>query len=254
MTKNINLYRNLLSENGYIHIRNFFSNSQRDKLLKYFDEIENLKEEKYKYMIYYENDNKKSRIEYFYKYHRDLRKFIKNDINPFLNTLLKSEQVLFKDKMNWKYPNGNSFNAHQDHLAWNDFNLSIFHSVALFGNLSNEENGCLQFSNHNNRVILPQNNNLEISKNIDEKLEWNFVETNPNDIVIFNSFVPHKSNKNNSSKSRRIMYLTYNILNEGNYYEEYNKNKRKYFPPENERTEDNEIDKNNKYNLANPLV
>ena len=31
--------------------------------------------------------------------------------------------LLFKDKMNWKYPKGDGFKAHQDHPAWNDFNI-----------------------------------------------------------------------------------------------------------------------------------
>ena len=60
---------------------------------------------------------------------------------------------------------------------------------------------------------------------------------------MFNSFVPHKSDNNNSENSRRIMYLTFNNKSEGDYYENYNKNKRKYFPP----------NKDNKYNLGNPM-
>ena len=120
--------------------------------------------------------------------------FIKSEINPFLNKLLNSEQILFKDKMNWKYHPGNSFKAHQDHLAWNDFdNVSIFHSFELFGNDSNNENGCLQFSNFSSKNILPQNNNVEINDIIDNEFKWNYIETNQNDLVIFNSYVPHKS-------------------------------------------------------------
>ena len=120
--------------------------------------------------------------------------FIKSEINQFLNKLLNSEQILFKDKINWKYHQGNSFKAHQDHLAWNDFdNVSIFHSFELFGNDSNNENGCLQFSNFSSKNILPQNNNVEINDIIDNEFKWNYIETNQNDLVIFNSYVPHKS-------------------------------------------------------------
>lgn len=250
---NFSLYNQILRNRGYIKIKDFFNDSEKTKLLNYFNEIEHLEEEKNKQMIYFEDNKQKSRVEYFYNYHSDIRQFINNKLNPFLNIVLGSNQILFKDKMNWKYPNGNGFKAHQDHLAWNDFNVSIFHSIALSGNISNKENGCLQFSDYDNRVILDKSSNLgEITDEIDKTLDWKYVETTPSDLVIFNSFVPHKSEKNISENSRRIMYLTFNNEEEGNYYEEYNKRKREFFPPNIERTHEYSF-KNNKYNLANPL-
>jgi 2-aminoethylphosphonate dioxygenase len=250
---NYSLYNQILRNRGYIKIKDFFNDAEKAKLLNYFDEIENLKEEKDKQMIYFEDNNQKSRVEYFYNYHSGIRQFINNKLNPFLNSVLGSNQILFKDKMNWKYPHGNGFKAHQDHLAWNDFDVSIFHSIALSGNISNKENGCLQFSDYDSRVILDQSSNIgEITDKIDETLDWTYVETTPADLVIFNSFVPHKSDKNISENSRRIMYLTFNNEEEGNYYEEYNKRKREFFPPNIERIKEYSF-KNNKYNLANPL-
>lgn len=73
----------MLENNAYIKIDNFFSYSQTKNLLNYFDEIESLKEQKNKYMIYYEDENskKKSRIEYFYKYHDGIYNFVFNDLN-----------------------------------------------------------------------------------------------------------------------------------------------------------------------------
>ena len=81
----VKLYRDLLKTRGFVKIVDFFSDSEKSVLLKYFDEIENLKEKKNKHMIYYENNNKKSRIEYFYKYHSGVRNLINITLNPFLN-------------------------------------------------------------------------------------------------------------------------------------------------------------------------
>ena len=248
------VYRELLRGNGYVKIKDFFSDIERKLVLNYFDEIENLKEEKNKYMIYYEENNSKSRIEYFYKYHLGIKNLVNIKLNPFLNELLGKKQVLFKDKMNWKYPNGNGFKPHQDHCAWNDFNVSLYHSLALSGNNSTKENGCLQFSSYNSKTILDQSNNFgEIEDIIDMELDWKYVESTPSDLIIFDSFVPHKSDKNNSNESRRLMYLTFNNKEEGDFYEEYNKNKRVHFPPNIERTKKYNF-MNNKYNLANPLL
>ena len=88
----IKVYRELLKRNGYVKINDFFSDIEKESVLKYFDEIENLQEQKNKYMIYYEEDNKKSRIEYFYKYHSGIRTLLNIKLNPFLNELLGKEQ------------------------------------------------------------------------------------------------------------------------------------------------------------------
>ena len=40
--------------------------------------------------------------------------------------------------------------------------------------------------------------------------------------TIFNSFVPHKSDKNISNEARRLMYLTFNNKEEGDFHQEYN--------------------------------
>ena len=159
--------------------------------------------------------------------------------------------VLFKDKINWKLPNSNGFKAHQDHPAWNDFNISRFYSVALFANKSTLQNGCLQVvPNKNNEII---NNNGCISKEIEKTFDWLHIETTSSDLLIFDSYIPHRSDTNNTTESRSIFYFTFNKLSEGNHYNKYIENKRKYFPPPNERTSQNINIENNKYNLANPL-
>ena len=250
------IYRDILKNRGFVKVVDFFSDVEKRAVLGYFNEIEEFKEEKNKYMIYYEQNKQKSRIEYFYKYHNGVKKLVNETLKPFLGEVLEKDQLLFKDKMNWKHSNGKGFKAHQDHLAWNDFDISIFHSIALSGNISNKENGCLQFSNYN-KTCLNQGDNLgEIDDKLENKLNWEYIETNPSDLVIFNSFVAHKSDKNDSDNSRRIMYFTFNGEEDGDLYEEYNKNKRLYFPPDIERTKkyNNKNNKNNKYNLANPII
>ena len=61
------------------------------------------------------------------------------------------------------------------------------------------------------------------------------IETNSGDIIIFNSYVPHGSESNSSNQRRCNIYLTYNKLSEGDHRIDYFKDKRKSFPPNNER-------------------
>ena len=84
-------------------------------------------------MIYYENINNKnvrSRVEHFVPYFNNINDLLKNNIEPLLEKILEEKiEKNFKDKLNWKYPNGDGFKAHQDHPAWNDFPISRFYSV-----------------------------------------------------------------------------------------------------------------------------
>ena len=252
--KYLNKYRNDLEENGYVLIKDFFTDSEAEEINNFRLELEELEEYKGKWMIYYEenNGNKlKSRIENFVNYKDNIKKFVDSKIKSLLESLLCEKMILFKEKINWKLPGGNGFKAHQDHPAWNDFNISKFYSVAIFGNNSTIENGCLQVSPQKNNQLF--NDNGCISENIANSLDWKYVESTSKDLLIFDSFIPHKSDKNNSSKSRSIFYFTFNKLDEGNHYEKYVENKRKYFPPENERNNQNIDLDNNKYNLGNPL-
>jgi predicted HD phosphohydrolase/ectoine hydroxylase-related dioxygenase (phytanoyl-CoA dioxygenase family) len=129
---------------------------------------------------------------------------------------------LFKEKINYKYPNTGKYRAHQDITAYPN---SENHITALI-NLcdTNEENGSIQFSslcNNNlyNNTILEHEDG--VIKNSD-KLNWNkAINTRFGDIVLFNSYIPHKSSVNLGKFPRKALYLTYNDAIEGDRRKEY---------------------------------
>uniref|UniRef100_A0A7S2XD40 HD domain-containing protein n=1 Tax=Lotharella oceanica TaxID=641309 RepID=A0A7S2XD40_9EUKA len=51
------------------------------------------------------------------------------------------------------------------------------------------------------------------------------VETQPGDVLVFSSYVPHRSRVNRSPASRRLLYLTYNAAREGYLRDEYYRDK-----------------------------
>ena len=60
-------------------------------------------------------------------------------------------------------------------------------------------------------------------------MEWVEVPTEPGDILLFGSYIPHKSGTNRSNQPRRIIYVTYNALSEGDWRERYYEDKRQAF-------------------------
>jgi len=58
------------------------------------------------------------------------------------------------------------------------------------------------------------------------ELDWTLVPTEPGDVVIFSSYVPHRSGLNRSDRRRALIYLTYNAQAEGYLRDEYYRHKR----------------------------
>ena len=260
----MNIFKKSLQEtyknNGFVLLKNYLTKCEANNVVNYINQIQHWKEEHGKWMIYYEinKDNKKikSRIENYIEYHQFFKSFTHNKINPIVNFINNNNMVLFKDKINFKEAGGKGFKAHQDFPAWSDFPPTYYSTATLFANNSNSENGCLEFSPYNyNNGLLPYDISKggHIDEDISNNLEWQFVETTPRDVVIFDSFVPHKSGPNDSLTERRNVYLTYNMCSEGDYYNSYVSKKRIEFPPEIDREANKDYSVGTKYNLANPI-
>ena len=59
-----------------------------------------------------------------------------------------------------------------------------------------------------NLLSYDKNTSGKISQDVEDKLKWEKIETTPRDLVIFDSYVPHRSDKNTTNNSRRIFYFT----------------------------------------------
>jgi hypothetical protein len=51
-------------------------------------------------------------------------------------------------------------------------------------------------------------------------------------VIFFDSFVPHASKANFSIKPRRVLYLTYNLIDHGDQRARYYADKHAAFPPD----------------------
>ena len=148
VTEDINTnYREQFNKNGYVLLRNYFTQEEGDNLVKYANELEEWKEEAFKWMIYFEKNEEDSRLrtrlENFLEFHPELKQLFKTKLHPLVNNICETQMNLFKEKMNWKNPNGKGFRPHQDQPAWTDFPPKRFVSLAIFGNNATVANGCL---------------------------------------------------------------------------------------------------------------
>lgn len=235
--KKIKFYK----KNGYLKISNLFSKFEIFQLKKYVNEIQNFKPQKKKYMIYYDNFQNKSfmtRTENFLPYHKKINIFLKKKkIKNIIDKLLGHQSIIFKDKINWKYPGALGFKPHQDAQVWEYLypKIKSFISVAISIDKTNKKNGCLEVVSAQHKKGLLGSNKSEIKKKIVNSFVWKNIFTKPGDLIFFDSYTPHRSSKNLSNKERRMIYLTYNSKKDGNLKKMYFENKRKSFPPNIER-------------------
>ena len=233
---------NKFNSDGYLYCKKFFDTENFYKIKKYIKEIENFKNVKKKWMKYYDpslkNKNKivLTRIENFYDYHKKLKKILSNKVfKNQIKKLVGNDVVLFKDKINFKYPGSKGFKPHQDATIWKDmYGIKSFITLAISIDESTIENGCLRFARIKNKKLISKYWN-EIPKKIEKKMKWKIITQKPGDVVFFNDYSPHKSSDNFSNKKRRMVFLTYNEKKFGDFRKKHFRDKRRNFPPNIER-------------------
>ena len=200
-----------------------------------------------KWLNFYEMDDptKLSRVENFVPYHPELREILTgNQMVDMVSELMGTPALLYKERINYKFPGGGAHSAHQDGVAYEQgmaeqfdpdsipyisFLISIDHAT--------EENGCLQVVPDwpvSKLDILPMETPdpdhpafSKISQKVEDDLTWVKLPTEPGDVIFFTERLPHRSERNRSENKRRILYGVFNPASEGDKHSAYFEQKRK---------------------------
>ena len=231
---------------GCIVLRQYYSVNEILKILDEVNRLELLTPEKGGMMKYYDtpfgqDSNSQSmiliRIEKFIETSPYLESIINNSsVHSLLNQLFGESAFLLKEKINFKPPGAPPDLLHQDSQAgWDEYG-SEFVSVLIAVEDSNRSNACVEFdhSGYYRNGLSGQLWEPLKAKDI-PNAEMKPIETKAGDIIIFNSYVPHGSEANRSDKRRCNIYLTYNKISDGDHRLNYFFEKRKNYPPNNER-------------------
>ena len=115
-------------------------------------------------------------------------------------------------------------------------------------------NGCLEVaSGAHQQGLLAMNPDLTMTQTAIDQLSWQSVETQPGDLLLFDSYLPHRSAMNETDHARRALYITYNRQVEGgDVRDAYFAAKRAAFPPEIER-QPGTVYAGGVFNVGNPV-
>ena len=175
-------------------------------------------------------------MEDFEPYHAGFSRLL-NDrrMKGVVSELFGEEAVLFKDKINFKLPGGDGFKAHQDVQAGWDTYAALHITALLTIDPCTVENGCLEIAAgyHRHGLIGEKWKPLQ-----EDALNYAAIPTQPGDVIFFDSYTPHRSGPNLTGNQRRVLYVTYNKLSEGDQRRQYYADKRRSYPPDCEREPD----------------
>ena len=163
---------------------------------------------------------------------------LNNKISLLLKNIFNESFVIFKDKFNVKPPGGEGFFAHYDGIfefvnsnneikkGWYEYG-NFFISALVAIDECNKINGALELAKSHKGDFdkLYQNTKKDgtpaLSSEILNKTIFELIELEVGDMIIFSNTCPHRSKKNESNKTRRIIYYTYSLSKYGSKYDQY---------------------------------
>jgi 2-aminoethylphosphonate dioxygenase len=224
---------------GYLLLPGFFNADEVADITRWTEELASAPEEVGRHWVYREaslldpDARIIQRIENFCPFHEGFDQLVRRGrLMDTVSRLFGEQAILFKEKINFKMPGGAGFKAHQDQQAgWSTY-APLFITALVGIDASTLENGCLEVAGgwHKQGLLGDEWRPLDDRRIAEVGLKP--VPTNPGDVLLFDSYVPHASAGNMTGSARRILYLTYNRLSDGDQRERYYRDKFAAFPPD----------------------
>lgn len=227
---------------GFVIVRGLYQTDAMARIKTWVDEVAAYPEVPGKYMMYFEQSCVEAgrrllnRIENYCPYHAGLNRLLTGSgVRDAVTQLFGEPAVIFKDKINFKLPGGGGFTPHQDAQAGWDRYGSLYITALISIDAATRDNGCLELVAGRHREGQLGPNWAPLADEVTTSMDFVPCETLPGDVVFFDSFTPHRSDANLSDRPRRVLYVTYNKLSEGDQRARYYADKRASYPPDCER-------------------
>jgi 2-aminoethylphosphonate dioxygenase len=188
-------------------------------------------------VVFFDRHGHPRRLERFT--YRDPRLIdLMQDVGHYVSDIVGEEQVLFKDKVNFKPPGGEGFNAHYDGIfeyrspigkvgrGWFDY-ADRFTNALITLDRFTDHNGALEIANRHvgdfERLLknTKRDGSPDLIKEVVLGCVFNPIFCGSGSLIVFDSACPHRSGKNRSEYHRSTIYWTYHSATSGSHYDRY---------------------------------
>ncbi|KAI9930105.1 hypothetical protein ASPWEDRAFT_99466 [Aspergillus wentii DTO 134E9] len=229
-------------ENGYLLLRvDQHRLVDPIALQKWTQEVKSWPQEKGKWMPYNEininGERQLMRTERFVDYHPEFKSLLYGEaLGKILKALSGDDMLLFKDKINYKQPHGNGFQAHLDAPAYDHIGRIEHITANIAIDAATLENGCLEVIPGSHRMQVELADGGRISQGWEDAHAWVSIPLDAGDVLLFGSHLAHRSAENRTEKSRASLYATFHAKSDGvDLREKYYRHRMEMFPPDHER-------------------
>lgn len=220
----------IFQRRGFVVVKQLFSQEWVDRILLDINMVDDCD-------TYYDNANLVRRKERLYNKGNNLLS-LNQKLLSLLSENFSDQFTLFKDKYNSKPPGGEGFFAHYDGIfTWQDNNGKVrqgwyeyapeFVNALVALDPSNMKNGTIEIADRHNLDFQSclkntrKNGTPQLSHEVEEATEFEVINLDAGDVVLFSHQCPHRSAINNSERARRIIYYTYHSSRYGDNYSQY---------------------------------
>lgn len=249
-------------EKGYLILRDILSEDETKALQRWSQEVHDLpRTQDVPWMPYEEvqPDGKRvlCRTENFANYHEGFNGLLRGEqLLDILQQLSGEEMSLFKEKINYKLAGSGGFSPHIDSTAYTHVKNIKHLTILMAVDETNMSNGGLEVVEGSHLMtvpVSPKDNCIEEHWVASQK--WVPVELKPGQLLVFGSYLAHRSGQNNSSKDRKAIYATYNCKSEGNLHDAYYADRRVIWPATHMRKEGEKYEQGAlRYGFGSPML
>ncbi|QYS97683.1 Epoxidase subunit A [Trichoderma simmonsii] len=239
--------------NGYLIVRDILNDAETAEVQKWAQEVHDWTPTADSQYMPYEEINSRGetvlcRTENYADSHEGFNGLLRGKkLLGILEELSGEPMYLFKEKINYKLAGSGGcfcfcesegwlievggFAPHIDAVAYNHIKDVKHLTILLAVDKSTLNNGGLE--------VVEASHNMDIPLNVEDHCiadewvdshEWKPVELEPGQLLIFTSYLAHRSGPNHSNENRKALYATYNRASEGNLHQDYYELRKKEWP------------------------
>ena len=163
--------------------------------------------------------------------------------------------ILFKEKINYKLAGSGGFSPHVDFTAYTHVKNVTHLTILMAVDNSNMRNGGLEVVDGSHKMDVPIGSDNCITQEWVAKQKWIPVELKAGELLVFGSYLAHRSGPNRSQTDRKAIYATYNYASEGDLHDSYYKDRAKLWPATHMRQDGEDYSQGElRYGFGSPML